>query len=73
MILQLNPPLPVYCVGRGTGRAHLVIDYGPEEHLLWTVILDDGGAIWTLPNPLVRGQINASMGRTGLSSQGNSP
>ncbi len=64
MITQLNPPIPVFISGRGTGLAHLVIDYGPEFHLLWTVILDKGGEIWTLPNPLVRGQFNVTMGRT---------
>ncbi len=63
MITQLNPPIPVVISGRGNGLAHLVIDYGPEHHLMWVVILDVGGEIWTLPNPVVRGQTNHTMGR----------
>ena len=65
MITQLNPPIPVH-TSRGDGLAHLVIDYGPEFHLMWTVILNHGGAIWTLPNPEVSGQYNVTMGRTPL-------
>jgi len=63
MILQLDPPIPLH-TDKGDGLAHLVIDYGPEHHLLWVVFLDDGGACWTLPNPQVRGQRNETMGRT---------
>jgi hypothetical protein len=64
MILQLNPPLPVFVSGRGTGLAHLVIDYGPESHLYWVVALDSGGELWMLPNPDVRLQVNQTLGRT---------
>lgn len=63
MILQLNPPLPVFVVDRGPGLAHLVIDYGPEHHLLWVVFLDDSGECWTVANPLIRAQWNPTMGR----------
>jgi hypothetical protein len=64
MILQLNPPLPVI-TPRGSGLAHLVIDYGPEAHLLWTVFLDDSAECWTFPNPQIRAAKNITMGRCG--------
>ena len=64
MTTQLNPPIPVFVTGKGNGLAHLVVDYGPEHHLMWVVFMDRGGEIWTLPNPLVRGQVNITMGRT---------
>lgn len=64
MTLQLNPPLPVFVPGRGTGLAHFLIDYGPEHHQYWTIAFDAGGELWTLPNPQVRLQINRTMGRT---------
>jgi hypothetical protein len=66
-LLQLDPPLPVYLPDGPepqTGLAHILIDYGPEHHLMWVIILDQGGEIWTLPNPAVRGQKNITMGRS---------
>ena len=48
---------------KGSGLAHLVIDYGPEQHLLWVVALDIGGECWTFPNPEVRFAANPTMGR----------
>lgn len=50
--------------GKGKGLAHVLIDYGPEHHLLWVVFLDDGGEIWAAPNPTVRAQPNWAMGRS---------
>ena len=65
MLLQLDPPLPVYIPASGqTGLAHGWIDYGPEHHLCWLVALDQGGEVWTLKNPDVRLQKNFTMGRT---------
>ena len=46
--------------------AVLVIDYGPDHDLWWTVILTKGehaGEIWTYPNPDVRGVENITLGR----------
>jgi hypothetical protein len=60
---QLDPPIPVWCVDKGAGIAHGIIDYGPEHHLYWVVFLDGDGSCWTLPNPKIRGQHNASLGR----------
>lgn len=61
MILQLNPPLPVRITDRGTGLAHILIDYGPEHDLLWVTVLDQTGEIWAAPNPSVRGLPNWSL------------
>ena len=51
-------------MGRGNGKAVLVIDYGPDFDLLWTIIDDKTGELWTEPNRNVRGVINHTMGRT---------
>lgn len=64
-MLQLNPPIPLQ-TPKGEGLATLVIDYGPDYDLLWTVILTKGehaGEIWTYPNPKVRGVQNITLGR----------
>lgn len=60
MILQLDPPLPLM-TPKGSGWAHLVIDYGQEHDLLWVVFLDADGACWTVPNPQVRLDPNWSL------------
>jgi len=59
---QLDPPIPVHIVD-GSGQALAVIDYGPEFDLLWVTGMDEGGAIWCVPNPQVRLQANWSLGR----------
>jgi hypothetical protein len=61
-ILQLNPTIPIN-TPKGPGQAILVIDYGNEHHLIWTVILDESGEIWSYQNPHVRGQKNITMDR----------
>jgi len=60
MILQLDPPLWL-TTPKGVGLCHLIIDYGPEHDILWTVIDDATGEIWTWPNPQVRGIPNTSL------------
>jgi len=68
MIKQLNPPIPM-STPKGSGLAHFLIDYGPEHHNYWIVALDkpgitgDVGECWTFANPLIRFQINFTMGR----------
>jgi hypothetical protein len=61
-LIQLNPPIPLN-TPKGPGLCHVLIDYGPESHLYWVVILDSNGEIWTFENPEVRGQNNPTMGR----------
>jgi hypothetical protein len=63
-MLQLDPPLPVV-TPRGKGLAHIVIDYGPEHHLIWVVFIDDTGECWSYGNPHVRAQGNVTMDRPG--------
>lgn len=69
LLLQLNPALPLN-TPKGPGLCHVLIDYGPESHLYWVVILDSNGEVWTFANPEVRGQANLTLGR-GL--RGESP
>ena len=61
-ITQLNPPIPVN-TPKGKGLAHLVVDYGPEYNLLWTVFIDATGECWTFANPKIRARSNISMER----------
>lgn len=61
-LLQLNPPLPLI-TPKGSGWAHLVIDYGQEHDLLWVVFLDSGGQCWTYKNSQVVMVSNVTMGR----------
>ena len=72
MITHLNPPIPL-TTPRGRGLAHLVVDYGPEFHLMWTVFLDANGECWTFANPDVRAVKNITMGRSEISSTENAP
>ena len=50
-------------LGKGDGLAVAVIDYGPDYDLLWTVIINETGEIWTANNQKVRGVKNWSIGR----------
>lgn len=59
---QLNPQIPLI-TERGNGQAIAVIDYSEEHHLMWVIILDDNGEIWTVPNDKVRGFPNYTIGR----------
>lgn len=64
MFTQLNPPLPLYIPSKNeSALAHGVIDYGPEQHLMWVCFLNSNGECWTLPNPEVRIEWNATLGR----------
>jgi hypothetical protein len=64
-MLQLNPPIPL-STPKGEGLAMLVIDYGVDFDLWWTVVISKGehaGEIWTYANPDVRGVENITLGR----------
>ena len=66
---QLDPTILVEVVDNdldfpvGKGRAIAIIDYGPEDHLLWVVFMDENRQCWQVPNPYVRAQTNPSLGR----------
>ncbi|MEO8747263.1 MAG: hypothetical protein ABI379_06380 [Rhodanobacter sp.] len=62
-MLQLNPPIPM-CTPKGEGFAHILLDYGPESDLYWTVLLTETGEIWTYANKYVRASKNITLGRT---------
>jgi len=62
-MLQLNPPLPML-TPKGEGFAHILIDYGPESDLYWTVFITDTGEMWTFSNREVRAAKNITLGRT---------
>lgn len=59
-MIQLNPPIPLE-TPRGLGMANVLIDYGPEHHLLWAVFIDATGECWTFLNSEVRLQVNETM------------
>lgn len=60
-MLQLNPAIPVVTPD-GKGLAHIIIDYGPEHDLIWTVFLDNGEC-WSYQNSDIRADTNITMGR----------
>jgi hypothetical protein len=66
-LIQLNPPIPL-TTPKGDGLAWLVIDYGVEHNLMWTVAIDETGELWTFSNHEVRAQKNITMGRKVVSS-----
>lgn len=61
MMLQLNPPIPVE-TPKGKAMAQIVIDYGPEYHLLWVCFQNDGQC-WSWQNPDVRAETNPTYHR----------
>ena len=61
-MLQLNPPLPLN-TPKGEGFAHILIDYGPESDLYWTVMITETGEIWTFSDREVRASKNITLGR----------
>ncbi len=62
-ILQLDPPMPMNVLGKGSGVAHLVIDYGVEFNLHWVVFITATGECWTVDNKQVRAEKNITLGR----------
>lgn len=63
MILQLDPTIPVFAIGKGTGEAIAFIDYSQEHSLLWVVALDSNGEVWICSNENIRLLNNYSIGR----------
>lgn len=62
-MLQLDPPIPMV-TPKGEGFAHILLDYGPESDLYWTVLITNTGEIWTYANRQVRAAKNITLGRT---------
>ena len=63
MILQLNPPIPLY-TPKGEGLALLVIDYVVDYDLMWVVGLKENNQLWTYSNKDVRLIENETLGRS---------
>lgn len=63
-LTQLNPPIPLN-TPKGEGLAVAVIDYSIDYDLLWVVIVNATGEIWTYKNSEVRGVKNITAGRLG--------
>lgn len=61
-LLQLDPPLPLI-TPKGPAQAHVLIDYGQEADLCWTVFQDDTGECWTWRNQEVRMAPNRTFAR----------
>ena len=49
---------------QGRRFCHVLIDYGPESDLCWTVFITQTGEIWTCANHQVRAGKNITLGRT---------
>jgi hypothetical protein len=62
MLLQLDPPIPVE-TPKGKALAQVLIDYGPEHHLLWVCFQTETGECWTWPNRDIRAESNPTFGR----------
>lgn len=52
-MLQLDPPSPLN-TPKGVFFASILIDYGIESDLYWTVLTTESGEIWTFANRHVR-------------------
>lgn len=61
-MIQLKPSIPLD-TPKGPGLAILVNALSEEHNLLWTVIIDATGEIWTFENPFVRATKNITFGR----------
>jgi len=59
---QLNPTIPLRSP-KASGEAVAVIDYSYDHDLMWVIIDDATGEIWTVPNKDVRAYANYSAGR----------
>lgn len=62
-LTQLNPTIPLRSP-RASGEAIAVIDYSIEHDLMWVIVDDKTGQVWTVPNAEVRAYVNYSAGRT---------
>ena len=61
-ILQLNPQIPVLCP-KGEGYAIALIDYSQDHDILFVIVINETGEIWTYKSNEVRAVKNISMGR----------
>jgi hypothetical protein len=62
LILQLNPPIPVF-TPKGKALAHVLIDYGIEFDLIWICFNHDDGQCWNWTNKDIKIDKNITLGR----------
>lgn len=60
MIIQLDPTIPME-TPKGPAKAHFLIDYGQEHHLIWVCFQNDTGECWTWSNPQIKIEENVTM------------
>jgi hypothetical protein len=64
MLIELSNPLPVYIPEFDReGYAFALESFGMENYLMFHIIVDGSGEIWSLDNTRVRGCINYSARR----------
>jgi hypothetical protein len=61
-MLQLDPPIPMN-TPKGSGFAYLVIDYGLDYDLCWTVFLTKSKECWSFQNRDIRAVDNITFKR----------
>jgi len=65
MMLQLDPPIPMD-TPKGSGFAYLVMEYGLDYDLCWTVFLTETKECWTFQNRDIRAVDNITFKRNSL-------
>jgi hypothetical protein len=63
VILQLNPPIPVITI-KGKGVAHVLIDHGRDNDLVWVVFQEESGECWTWRSCDIRSQDGIGLGKS---------
>ena len=69
MLLQLNPPIPIY-TPKGKAVAHILIDYGIEFDLVWVSFNHTDGQCWCWSNKDITIDKNITIGRV-LNNENN--
>lgn len=70
MILQLDPPIPIFSVPhQEEGWAHLVFEYTQEDYIYFLIALDSTGEIWVLPNTDLRFTKNLTQHRPSINKE----
>ena len=70
MILQLNPPIPIFSVPhQEKGYAHVILEYGLENYFYFIFSLDKTGEVWILPNTDIRFTTNIAAKRSSINKE----
>jgi hypothetical protein len=64
VILQLDPPIPIFAPNHGgAGFCFAWIDYSQEHDTIWKCLITATQDWWDIPQPQVKGIENITMGR----------